>query len=92
MSQKTTKTKTRSTLPLSDEGTSNDAKAPRKFEARIYFTRHSRATVIFEAESLQEAHNKADDIDPWDVDRWNPWDWEMFVASVKPVKKRRSRA
>jgi hypothetical protein len=64
----------------------NDANTPRKYEATLYFTQHSKATVIIEATSLEEAVEKADDINADEIDDWNPFDGEVVVDTVQSVK------
>jgi hypothetical protein len=66
---------------------SKAADTPRKYEAALLFTQHSKAKVIIEAKSLEEAMEKANDIEPDEIDDWNLFDGEIGVAGVLPVER-----
>jgi hypothetical protein len=61
---------------------SRDTKPLFSYEAELFWTQHNRATVIIRARSLEEAHDKADEMDSGDIDDWNPVSGDMFVDSV----------
>ncbi len=65
---------------------SKNTNTAQKYEARLTFTQHSRATVIIEAASLEEAEEKAKDIQADEIDDGNPFDGEVYVLEVEPVE------
>jgi len=63
-------------------------KKPRlmKFEVVLHFTQRSRATVVIEAVSPGRAGLKAYEMHADEVDDWSPYDGEVAVLSVTPLK------
>ncbi len=61
----------------------------RQYEVELLFSQTSKATVKLKARSLSEAHTKAADIQPDQVDDWNPVLGDIEVASVSEVKETR---
>jgi hypothetical protein len=84
MKKKPTNTQTRSTLAQSNDRAGNDTNQMKKFEVILGFTQYSKATVIIEAATLEEAEEKADELGADEIDDWNPFDGEVFVHSVEP--------
>ena len=64
-----------------------NAHATKCYEAKFFFTQHSVASVIIEAKSLAEAEEKADEMEPEDIDDFDPVDGELSVSSVEPCKE-----
>jgi hypothetical protein len=64
----------------------NDTNTLKKYEATLNFAQHSRAKVIIEAASLEEAEEKAGDICADEIDDWNPYDGEVNILDVSPVE------
>ena len=58
----------------------------KKYAATLFLTRNYRATVTIDAASYQEAYEKADDLFPSEVRNWSPWNWEIFISSIKRDK------
>jgi hypothetical protein len=79
MKQKTTNSTTRSKSAGHNGSAGNDTNPLKKFEAILCFTQHNSATVIIEAQSLEEAEDKADEISTEDVD----WDGDAVTGSVR---------
>jgi hypothetical protein len=56
-----------------------------KYEAILTFTQSSRAKVVIEADSIEDAQAKADEIQSDEVNDWNPIDGNVYVESVEPA-------
>lgn len=67
-----------------------DKNQRKKYIAILTFTQYSRATVIIEANTLEEAEEKAEEIFPDEVEDWNLVNGEVSVESVEPVTERRN--
>jgi hypothetical protein len=65
----------------------NDTNPLMKFQAELFWTQYNRATVTIEARSHEEARQQANAISSEDVDDWNPFDGEIYVASVGFVEE-----
>ena len=65
---------------------STDTNPRAKYEIILCFIQHDRAKVVLEAKSIKEAWRKANDIEPDQIDDWNPIHGEISVASVQPVE------
>jgi hypothetical protein len=59
------------------------------FTATLTFVQHCRGEVLIKARSLKDARRKADELNAYDVDDWNPTNGEMSVESVTELKPRR---
>ena len=64
-----------------------NANAMKRYEVTFFFTQHSVATEIIEAKSLAEAKEKADEMEPEDIDDLGPVDGELWVNSVELCKE-----
>jgi hypothetical protein len=79
-------TPTRSKSARHNGKAGNDTNPLKKFEVELYFTQHSSAKVLIEAATLEEAKDKAWDIEPDEVDDWDTDNGEVGVLSVDPVE------
>ena len=59
-----------------------------KFTVALHFAQYSVAEVEIEADSQQEAEERAEAIEAADVETFNPIDGELTVESVVPTQER----
>ena len=59
-----------------------------KFIATLTHTQYSRATVEITARNLAAAESKASEITSDQIDNWNPFDGDIEVSEVSPIKPR----
>jgi|GEM_PF-1331032 len=63
-----------------------DSDTKKEYEVSLSFIQYSKATIIIEAVSQEEAECNADEICADEIDDWNPYDGEIEVLDVSPVK------
>ena len=73
--------KNSSKLASSNEGAGNDTKF--SYEVELFWTQHSRATIVIKAKSLAEAEEMADELCSDEIEDWESCAGDMFVASVQ---------
>jgi len=62
-----------------------------RFNVVLIFIQYSRANVVIDAVTLEEAQEKAEEIGAGEVDYWNPFDGQVAVESVCPATDAPSR-
>jgi len=58
----------------------------KKYEVILNWTRNSKAVVELEAETWNQAMEKAHALGVSDVDDWNPYDSSVEVCSITEIK------
>lgn len=53
-----------------------------KYQVQLSFTQYSAATVTLDADSLDDARQLANELNPEDIDDWRPINGDMQVAYV----------
>lgn len=73
--------------PSENPHADSDTNQRKQYEVILTFTQQSRVSVIIEADTLEEAQEKAEEIYPDEVEDWNPVNDEVSVESVEPIKE-----
>ena len=70
---------------------SNTAQPEKKFEAFLRFKQINRAKIIIQARTLDEARERAWEIEPDEVDDWNPVEGDIWVDGVEPLEREQQK-
>lgn len=82
---KNSQTATQSGTPAHPEQTFPDNNSKKRYEVELHLTQYKYARIIVEADSLEDAEEKAE-AEAYEANKWEIADQDQYVYGVNPIE------